>query len=245
MSEMFRVKILQSVLPKGRPFTANSGTKNAVLSKGRSSTANSGTKAAVLLGMNRCGSCPWLSAPHSIFSIWTDLKKIWKVPRGLNLEMRRMDIANWVFRISPKYTTGVKYQFQKGFHQITDPEIPVTLRPPPNIDLWSCNQSILRYGAFCPMAGPSLQAQEHRLQFCRKQLFHRTLMNQGCSFTRDWIDAVASRCFPHPILFSIWIDLKRYEKFPGVPSNWMLMFMPLQFWPKTIVRLYSSSESPS
>ena len=47
-----------SVLPKGRSFTANAGTKVAVLSKGRSSTPNSGTKVAVLLGINRCGSFP-------------------------------------------------------------------------------------------------------------------------------------------------------------------------------------------
>ena len=36
-----------SVLPKGRPFTANSCTKAAVLPKGRSSIANSETKIAV------------------------------------------------------------------------------------------------------------------------------------------------------------------------------------------------------
>ena len=35
--------IIISVLPKGRFFTASSGTKAAVLPKGRSSTANSGT----------------------------------------------------------------------------------------------------------------------------------------------------------------------------------------------------------
>ena len=46
-------------------------------------------------------------------------------------------------------------------------------------------------------AGPSLQAQEPRLQFCRRQVFHHKLRNEGCSFTRDWIGAVASRCFPH------------------------------------------------
>ena len=50
----------QGVLPKGRSFTANSGTMSAVLSKGRSSTANSGTKVTVLLVMNRCGSFPFL-----------------------------------------------------------------------------------------------------------------------------------------------------------------------------------------
>ena len=39
----------QSVLSKGRSFTANSGTNAAVLPRGKSSTANSGTNAAVLL----------------------------------------------------------------------------------------------------------------------------------------------------------------------------------------------------
>ena len=50
---------------------------------------------------------------------------------------------------------------------------------------------------FYPRAGPSLQAQETRLQFFRRQVFNRKLGNQGCSFTRDWIGAVAPRCFPH------------------------------------------------
>ena len=53
---------------------------------------------------------------------------------------------------------------------------------------------------FCPKAGPSLQTQEPRLQFCRKQAFHCKLRNQGCSFTRGWIGAIASRYFPHPTL---------------------------------------------
>ena len=70
----------QSVLPKGRSFTANSGTKAAVLFKGRSYTANVGSKDAVLLGMNRCGSFPFLSAPHSLFSMWADLKRSGKIP---------------------------------------------------------------------------------------------------------------------------------------------------------------------
>ena len=53
---------------------------------------------------------------------------------------------------------------------------------------------------FCPKAGPSLQAEKSRLQFCRRQVFHHKLRNQGCSFTRDLIAAVASRCFPHAIV---------------------------------------------
>ena len=54
---------------------------------------------------------------------------------------------------------------------------------------------------FCPRAGLSMQTQEPRMQYCRRQVFHRNLSNQGCSFTRDLIGAVASRCFLHPTLF--------------------------------------------
>ena len=52
---------------------------------------------------------------------------------------------------------------------------------------------------FCPKAGPLLQAQKPKLQFYRRLFFHRKLRNQGWSFTRDLIGAVASRCFPHPL----------------------------------------------
>ena len=53
----------------------------------------------------------------------------------------------------------------------------------------------------------------------QRQVFHRKLRNQDCSFTRDWIGAVASHCFPAPdSLFSIWTDLKRSEKIPGAPT---------------------------
>ena len=73
---------------------------------------------------------------------------------------------------------------------------------------------------FCPKAGHSLQGEKPRLQFCRRQVFHRKLRNQGCSFTRDLIDAVASRCFPQStLLFSIWTVLKRSGKIPGAPTR--------------------------
>ena len=74
-----------------------------------------------------------------------------------------------------------------------------------------CIYIIIR--VFCPRAGPSLQAQEPRLQFCRRQVFHRKLRNQGCSFTRDRIGAVY---YLSP--FSICTDLKRSEKIPGAPT---------------------------
>ena len=103
----------------------------SVLPKGRFFTVNSGTKVAVSLGMNRYGKFPLLSASHSFLAtelIFKDLKRL-KNPRGNNVEVRRVDLANWALRTSPKFTTGVKYQFYQSFDYIRDPEIPITLRP--------------------------------------------------------------------------------------------------------------------
>ena len=74
------ISINHRVLPKGRSFTANSGTMAEILPKGGSSIANSGTKIAVLLGMNRCGSFPLLSAPTLSLA---DLKRSEKIPGAL------------------------------------------------------------------------------------------------------------------------------------------------------------------
>ena len=63
----------QSVLPRAG-LSLQTGTKAAVPPKGKSSTANSRTKFAVLPEM--------LSAPHSLFSIWTDLKRSQGHQRG-------------------------------------------------------------------------------------------------------------------------------------------------------------------
>ena len=64
--------------------------------------------------MNRCGSFPLLSAPHSLFSSEQTLKAL-KNPRSPSVEVRRVDLAKWALRISPKFITGVKYQFHQGF----------------------------------------------------------------------------------------------------------------------------------
>ena len=96
----------QSVLPKGRFFTANSGTKAAVLPKGRSSAANSETRFAVLLVMNRCGSLPLLSAYHSLFSIWTDFKRSEKVPSALTWRW-----GEWIWLTEP---SGLHRNSPKG-----------------------------------------------------------------------------------------------------------------------------------
>ena len=79
---VFCTVIIKVFWPKGMNFAANSGTKPGVMPKSRSSTANSGTKVAVLLGINRFGSFPLHSAPHSLFSIWIDLKRFQGHQRG-------------------------------------------------------------------------------------------------------------------------------------------------------------------
>ena len=50
---------------------------------------------------------------HSLASEQTlrDLKH----PRGTNVEVMRVDVAKWALRTSPKFTTGVKYQFLQDF----------------------------------------------------------------------------------------------------------------------------------
>ena len=116
-----------AVLSKGRSFIANAGTKIAVLSKGRSFTANSGTKVAVLLGIIRCSSFPLLSAPHSL---WTNLKRCEKIPGA---PTRRW--GEWIWLTGP---SGLHRNSPQGlnissitiFDQIRDLEIPITLRPP-------------------------------------------------------------------------------------------------------------------
>ena len=44
--------------------------------------------------------------------------------------MRRVNLANWVLRTSPKFTTGLNINSIRVFDQIRNPEIPITLRPP-------------------------------------------------------------------------------------------------------------------
>ena len=43
--------------------------------------------------------------PHPTLSLASE--QTLKDPRGTNVDVRRVDLANWVFRISPKFTTGV------------------------------------------------------------------------------------------------------------------------------------------
>ena len=79
--------IIKVLCPRAGHSLQTQAPKAAVLSKGRSSTANSGTKVAVLLGINRYGSSPLLSAPHSLLSIWTYFKDL-KRSQGPQSEVR-------------------------------------------------------------------------------------------------------------------------------------------------------------
>ena len=95
-----------------------------VLPKGRSFTANSGTKIAVLLGINRCGSFPFLSAPHSRFSIWTDFKDL---KRSQGHQRDWLTGPSGLHRSSPQRLNISSIRV--FFDQIREQEIRITLRP--------------------------------------------------------------------------------------------------------------------
>ena len=79
--------------------------------------------------MNRCGSFPLLSAPHSLFSIWTNLERSEKIPGA---PTRRW--GEWIWLTGP---SGLHRNSPQGLNissirvsdQIRDPDIPITLRP--------------------------------------------------------------------------------------------------------------------
>ena len=51
--------------------------------------------------------------PHSTLSLASE--QTLKDPRGSSVEMRRVYLANWALRTSPKFNTGVQYRFHQGF----------------------------------------------------------------------------------------------------------------------------------
>ena len=69
----------QSVLTNGRPFTASEGSQAAVLSKAGLPPQTQDRRLQFYQELNRCGSFPLFSAPQSLFSIWTDLKRSQKI----------------------------------------------------------------------------------------------------------------------------------------------------------------------
>ena len=113
----------QSLLPKGRSFTANSRTKAAVLSKGKSSTANSGTNITVLIGMNKSvASCCF---PHYTLFLASEqtLKDLIRSqgPQRGGVEVRSLPGHSGLNQNSPE---GLYISSIRVFDQIRDPEIP-------------------------------------------------------------------------------------------------------------------------
>ena len=62
---------------------------------------------------------------------------------------------------------------------------------------------------------------------------------------QGFIGVVASRCFPHPTLFSIWTYLKRSEKIPGAPARmwgeWIWLTGPYGLYRNSLQGLNISS----
>ena len=79
--------------------------------------------------MNKCGNFPLLSAPHSLFSIWTDLKRSEKIPGA---SARRWGEWIWLTELSGLHRNspqGLNISSIRVFDQIREQEIPIILRP--------------------------------------------------------------------------------------------------------------------
>ena len=79
--------------------------------------------------MNRCGSFPLFSAPHSLFSIWTNLKRSEKIPGAPTSRW-----GEWIWLTGPSglhqnSPQGLNISSIRVFDKIRDPEMPITLHP--------------------------------------------------------------------------------------------------------------------
>ena len=118
---IFRVFCPEKLLHCGR---RNVGCSSA---ESGSSIPNSGTKAAVLPGMNKCNSFPLLSATHSLFSTWTDLKRSETIPGATSWrcgEWIWLTGSSGLHRNSPQ---GLNISSIRVYDEIRVPEIPITL----------------------------------------------------------------------------------------------------------------------
>ena len=131
--------------PRAGPSLKIKAPKPQFYSKAGLPPPNSGTNGAVLLGTNRCGSFRLLSAPHSLFSIWTDLKRSEKLPVPPAWRW-----GEWIWLTGPSglhrnSPQGLNISSIKVFDQIRNPEIPITLSPQflYNFIKWQDNMNIL------------------------------------------------------------------------------------------------------
>ena len=106
--------IIMSVLPNSRPLTASAGTKAAILPKTGLPPKTQEPRLQFYQGS--LGAVSFRCFPHLTLSSASEQTwKTWKDPRDINVEMRRVDLASWTLRTSPKFTTGIKHQFHQGF----------------------------------------------------------------------------------------------------------------------------------
>ena len=90
--------------------------------EGRSSTTNSKPRLQFYQGLKRCSSFLLLSAPHSLFSIWTNLKRSEKTPGAPTWRS-----GGWIWLSGPSglhrnSPQGLNISSIRVFDQIRDPE---------------------------------------------------------------------------------------------------------------------------
>ena len=78
---------------------------------------------------DRCGSFPLLSAPHSLFSIWTDLKRSVKFPGAPTWRWGEWIWLTGPFGLHRHSPQGLNIGSIRVFDQISDPEISINFRP--------------------------------------------------------------------------------------------------------------------
>ena len=101
---------------KSRFFTANAGTKAAVLPKAGLPPETEEPRLQFYQGW--IGALASRCFPHHTLSLASEqtLKDL-RRSQGHQREGDESDSANWALRTSPKFSTGVKYQFHQGFWQ--------------------------------------------------------------------------------------------------------------------------------
>ena len=77
------------------------------------------------IGMNRCSSFLLLSAPHSLFSICTNVKRSEKIPGTPTRRWGEWIWLTWPSRLHRNSPQGLNISSIRVFDQIRDPEIPL------------------------------------------------------------------------------------------------------------------------
>ena len=117
--------IYMSVLPKCRSFNASA----AVLPKAGLPPQTQEPKLEFYQRLNRHGSFPLLSSPHSLFSIWANLKRSEKTPGAPNWWWGEWIWLTGPFGLHRNSPQVLNIKSIRDFDQIRDPEILITLRP--------------------------------------------------------------------------------------------------------------------